>query len=63
MRRDRTGEEMEDAPEAHVCRGGWLGEDADGNPIPCLKCKPHLEPSRRRYRAGIDPYPPAEPKG
>lgn len=24
------------------CRDGWLGEDADGRPVPCLECRPHL---------------------
>lgn len=27
-----------------VCAGGWLGEDAEGHPIPCLICRPHLRP-------------------
>lgn len=24
------------------CRRGWLGEDLDGRPVPCLICRPHL---------------------
>lgn len=24
------------------CRSGWLGEDVDGRPVPCLTCRPHL---------------------
>ena len=24
------------------CRGGWRGEDADGRPVACLTCRPHL---------------------
>lgn len=32
-----------DAPETCGCRGTrWLGEDAEGRPIPCLVHKPHL---------------------
>lgn len=26
----------------HRCARGWVGEDDDGRPIPCLTCKPHL---------------------
>lgn len=22
--------------------GGWLGEDEEGRPVPCLRCRPHL---------------------
>jgi hypothetical protein len=25
-----------------VCRGGWLGEDDEGRPILCTRCRPHL---------------------
>lgn len=50
MTHDRTGERVEDDaltrnhPIAHDprCRRGWLGEDLDGRPIPCLRCRPHL---------------------
>jgi hypothetical protein len=29
------------------CRDGWLGEDNDGRPVPCLHCRPHLaQPAR-----------------
>lgn len=24
------------------CRGGWLGEDDQGRPRPCLRCRPWL---------------------
>jgi hypothetical protein len=24
------------------CRRGWLGEDNDGRPVPCLQCRPWL---------------------
>lgn len=24
------------------CRGGWRGEDEDGRPRACLRCRPHL---------------------
>lgn len=30
-----------------LCRGGWLGDDTDGHPIPCLACRPHLARGRR----------------
>lgn len=46
---DRFGDESSDAlsqthPIAHDprCRSGWLGQDLDGRPIPCLQCRPHL---------------------
>lgn len=43
---DRYGEpiEADEQPELHDprCAGGWLGEDADSRPIPCLQCRPHL---------------------
>lgn len=45
-RHDRTGEPIDDttepAPHDPQCRSGWLGEDLDGRPIPCLICRPHL---------------------
>lgn len=55
MRRDRTGEPIEDddddarsvtsrGPAGHGCRAGWLGDD--DRPVPCLVCRPHL---RRRF--------------
>lgn len=31
-----------DLSHASTCHGGWLGEDQDGRPIPCLLCRPHL---------------------
>ncbi|RJO74148.1 hypothetical protein D5S18_18520 [Nocardia panacis] len=46
--RDRTGEPVEpddDSAPWHDprCRGtGWLGDDNEGRPIPCLVCKAHL---------------------
>ncbi|WP_175428051.1 hypothetical protein [Rhodococcus pyridinivorans] len=51
MTLDRTGEPVDDTDEADLrlvvshdprCRRGWLGEDPDGHPIPCLTCRPHL---------------------
>lgn len=27
---------------AEQCRGGWLGEDDEGRPVPCLTCRPSL---------------------
>lgn len=29
------------------CVGGWLGDDPEGRPIPCLQCRPHLAGARR----------------
>lgn len=50
MRRDRTGEPVDDdgqdtlpaQPHPPGCRKGWLPEDEDGHARPCLVCKPHL---------------------
>lgn len=41
---DRYGDEPNEARPQHDprCRSGWLGQDLDGRPIPCLQCKPHL---------------------
>ncbi|QII04352.1 hypothetical protein BH93_02330 [Rhodococcoides fascians A25f] len=57
---NRYGETEEEPPldDHHPgCRKGWLGEDPDGNPIPCIQCRPHLaEPAKvndcdpNRYR-------------
>jgi len=30
------------------CADGWLGEDDQGRPRPCLACRPHLDPNRDR---------------
>jgi len=38
--RDREPEPTHD----ERCRRGWLGEDDEGRPIPCLTCRPHLLP-------------------
>lgn len=35
-------ERAEQARHAAQCRGGWLGEDTEGRPIPCGVCRPHL---------------------
>lgn len=29
-------------PRPHTCRRGWRGTDAEGRPVPCLVCRPHL---------------------
>lgn len=58
MSHDRTGEEIEPeddslpAPKPHDprCRKGWLDRDAA---VPCLVCKPHLDPDVRRRRMGL----------
>lgn len=38
----------EGQPVLHVskCLDGWLGEDDEGRPIPCLQCRPHLARTR-----------------
>lgn len=33
---------LPDVSGVHKCVGGWLREDAEGRPVPCLRCKPHL---------------------
>lgn len=52
MRRDRDGEllELDLAEESarHACERGWLGEDWQGRPVPCLTCKPWLDPKRQQ---------------
>lgn len=57
---DRTGEPVEEEPPPHTegdeCNG-WLGEDHEGRPIPCVVHRPHLDPKRLRYRAGVLDYP------
>ena len=51
MKRDRTGEPIDEQPESFHdprCQSGWLGEDPEGHPKPCLRCRPHLaKPSKR----------------
>lgn len=46
MIRDRSGEQLdEQQPErwdGHRCDRGWLDDDAQGRPRPCLKCRPWL---------------------
>ena len=43
-------EAAEDAAPRHGrdCVDGWLGEDDDGHPVPCLICRPHLRPKEPR---------------
>lgn len=65
MRRDRDGSELEDTDDLerldvatlrHVlsCSDGWIGEDAEGRPIPCPACRgPRLDRMRRRTRREI----------
>jgi hypothetical protein len=53
VKRGRDGEVLEDealpAPRpAHHCVLGWVGEDAEGRPVPCLICRPHVLEQRRR---------------
>lgn len=56
MTLDRTGDP--EPPEEHHCADGWLPGHTldDDQPQPCLVCKPHLAPVRRRARIwGPDP--------
>lgn len=42
MSYDRTGEPVDlDDHDPATCPK-WLGEDDEGRPIPCLRCKTHL---------------------
>lgn len=54
-RRDRTGEPLDELPDElaapHRCRRGWVGEDDQGRPIPCITCRPHLPGMLARQRA------------
>jgi hypothetical protein len=34
-----AGDELTHAVQ---CHNGWLGEDDEGRPIPCLRCRPSL---------------------
>lgn len=52
---DRYGEKPETSTHTRLphdprCRSGWLGQDLDGHPIPCIQCKPHL--ARRNHLTG-----------
>lgn len=43
--RDRDGSLIdvpEPEPPRHSCTAGWLGEDDEGRPRPCPRCRPHL---------------------
>lgn len=52
LRRDRTGElVLVEDYERHYCRRGWTGEDSEGRPIPCHRCRPHLRPMLAKQRA------------
>ncbi|MBM0125608.1 hypothetical protein [Pimelobacter simplex] len=42
----KTGE-TDFQQHAPGCRDGWLGEDDEGRPIPCLECRPHLRAKPR----------------
>lgn len=54
MTLDRTGERLDESPaplnppHSPDCRSGWLGNDIDGRPVPCLICKPHLRAGTMR---------------
>ena len=52
--REREAEAESPVPHSVACRGGWLGEDAEGRPIPCLMCRPHLAARQGRVDAKRD---------
>lgn len=56
-RKDRDGSETLAEP-IHYCRGGWVGTDLEGRPMPCYVCKPHLRPDRRRPVEAVDDWDP-----
>lgn len=33
--------ELDRRRHAETCRDGWLGEDSQGRPIACPRCRPH----------------------
>jgi hypothetical protein len=35
-------EGLENIRHSLTCRGGWLGEDEEGRPRPCPRCRPAL---------------------
>lgn len=39
---DEPGVQPDVEPDVHHCEAGWLGEDDQDRPIPCLVCRPHL---------------------
>ena len=55
MTLDRTGEPIEPVDDGQPihdprCDGtGWVDRDGE-HPRPCLDCKPHLAPAKRRAR-------------
>ncbi|MBX9147751.1 hypothetical protein [Rhodococcus qingshengii] len=54
---DRYGEERTDTastePLPHECDNGWLGEDEQGRPRPCLRCRPNLANPTTVYDFGV----------
>lgn len=48
---DPDHEPVDEPPEPHECRRGWLDPDAD-TPVPCLVCKPWLKSEQRVHRVG-----------
>lgn len=47
-------EQLEQRPHDERCRGGWLGEDHAGRPIPCTTCRPHVAGARRRLHRTLN---------
>lgn len=41
-RRDLGLAVIPEATAPHICVKGWIGENAEGLPIPCLTCRPWL---------------------
>lgn len=40
---ERATEQQAQPQHDDRCRGGWLGEDAEGRPVACPACRPHLQ--------------------
>jgi hypothetical protein len=47
---DRYGDEPTPDPPDHICNDGWVGDPNADDPKPCLECRPHLDPEKRRRR-------------
>ncbi len=39
---DQAAAELDRRRHAETCMNGWVGEDQDGRPAPCPRCRPHL---------------------
>lgn len=51
---ESAGHRTAGASGHHSCRAGWLGEDADRQPVPCLVCRPWLASAVSASREALD---------